>query len=331
MQCPILSDLPPPPAGKTGWPWTEESRRLAEGHAWPRISVITPSFNQGEFIEETIRSILLQGYPNLEYIVIDGASTDNSVEIIKKYSPWLTYWVSERDNGQSDAINHGLQRASGDFATWINSDDLLCKNALVSHAEQVGFEAQTVYLGFCIYLDRDGQAIASHRGRVYSLEDLIRIRTVWRNQIHRGHIVQPEVLFPRALALSFGGLNTDNHFTMDYEFWGKLLLAGARFQYTDIPFGMFRRHGNQKTQDMLRQTRSLIETAARLVQQAQTFPQETKNGILRDLSAYLSEYEKDDWKGSGRLAKLGLPHFLVLQLRRLRTLMQSATGRANAG
>ena len=113
MQCPTLSELPSPPPGKTGWPWTEESRRLSsqtpDGRPWPRISVVTPSFNQGKFIEETIRSVLLQGYPNLEYFVFDGGSTDNSVEIIKKYSPWLTYWVSERDNGQSDAINRGLK------------------------------------------------------------------------------------------------------------------------------------------------------------------------------------------------------------------------------
>ena len=311
MQCPTLSELPTPAPGKTGWPWTEESRRLpsqtAEGHPWPRISVVTPSFNQGDFIEETIRSILLQGYPNLEYIVMDGGSTDNSVEIIKKYSPWLTYWVSERDNGQSDAINRGLKTASGDFATWINSDDLLCKNALVDHASQVGFEARTVYVGFCVYIDKNGKPISSHRGRVYSLEDLLRIGTVWRSQVHRGHIVQPEVLFPRELALSVGGLNTDNHFTMDYEFWGKLLLGGARFQYTEIPFGIFREHANQKIHDMLRQTRSLIETAAQLAQQAGALSEETKKEILADLRGYLKEYETDYWKGSGRLAKLGLP------------------------
>src|SRR5262245_3501398 len=109
MQCPTLADLPPPPPGKTGWPWTEESRRSANqtagGRPWPRISVVTPSFNQGDFIQETIRSILLQGYPNLEYLIFDGGSTDNTVEIIKKYSPWLTYWVSEPDGGQSEAIN----------------------------------------------------------------------------------------------------------------------------------------------------------------------------------------------------------------------------------
>src|SRR5688572_28969334 len=108
MRCPMLSDLPAPPPGKTGWPWTEETFQLPEampdGKRWPRISIVTPSYNQGQFIEETIRSVLLQCYPNLEYIVIDGGSTDDSVEIIEKYKSWLTYWVSEPDKGQVDAI-----------------------------------------------------------------------------------------------------------------------------------------------------------------------------------------------------------------------------------
>jgi len=124
-----LQDLPSPPEGKIGWPWTEQTEvlpdKMPDGSDWPRISIVTPNYNYGHFIEETIRSILLQGYPNLEYIIIDGASTDNSVEIIKKYERWLFYWVSEKDRGQSNAINKGLEKCTGEIFNWINSDDFL--------------------------------------------------------------------------------------------------------------------------------------------------------------------------------------------------------------
>src|SRR5262245_39003268 len=134
MRCPALADLPPAPPGMTGWPWTVETPRLpalrADGTPWPRISIVTPSLNQGQFIEETIRSVLLQGYPDLEYIVIDGGSNDASAAIIRKYEPWLSYWISEPDRGQAHAINKGLHRSSGEIFQWINSDDLLADRAL---------------------------------------------------------------------------------------------------------------------------------------------------------------------------------------------------------
>ena len=109
MQCPTLNELPRPPKNKTGWPWTSESIHFSsithEQHQFPKISIVTPSFNHASFIEATIRSVLLQGYPNLEYIVIDGGSTDGSVDILKQYEPCLSSWVCEEDSGQYDAIN----------------------------------------------------------------------------------------------------------------------------------------------------------------------------------------------------------------------------------
>jgi glycosyltransferase involved in cell wall biosynthesis len=100
----------------------------------PRISVITPSFNQGQFLEETIESVLRQGYPNLEYIIIDGGSTDSSVETIRRYEKNLAFWVSEPDKGQTEAINKGLRRATGEIVTWLNSDDLNFSDTLASTA-----------------------------------------------------------------------------------------------------------------------------------------------------------------------------------------------------
>jgi glycosyltransferase involved in cell wall biosynthesis len=96
----------------------------------PKITIITPSYNQGEFLEDTFRSVLDQNYPNLEYFVVDGGSTDNSVDIIKRYTEHFDWWVSEKDRGQSHAINKGLERATGDIVTWLNSDDFFYPGAL---------------------------------------------------------------------------------------------------------------------------------------------------------------------------------------------------------
>lgn len=124
---PKLQSLPEPSSSRQGWPWRIEENanvQFAIKNDLPKITIITPSYNQGQFLEETIRSVLLQGYPNLEYFVVDGGSTDNSVQIIQRYSPWLSWWVSERDNGQAHAINKGLVRATGEIIGYLNSDDL---------------------------------------------------------------------------------------------------------------------------------------------------------------------------------------------------------------
>lgn len=137
-----LNDLPAPPEGKAGWPWTEAPEPLppamANGAPWPLISIVTPSYNQGAFIEETIRSILLQGYPALQYIVFDGGSSDESVAVIEKYAPWIDHWKSEPDRGQGHAINKGIALCSGEIFNWVNSDDVLTPGALRTVAQTMG-------------------------------------------------------------------------------------------------------------------------------------------------------------------------------------------------
>lgn len=287
MRCPKLDELPPPPLGKTGWPWKEESRRLPDvqsnGDPWPRITVVTPSRNQGRFIEEAIRSVLLQGYPNLEYVVIDGASDDQSVEIINKYSHWLDHWSSEPDDGQSSAINRGLQMGSGLFATWINSDDMLCQNALANCTSRIVFSPDVVYVGMCKYSDDDGNILSTHQGQVHCFEDLVRLRTVWRSG---GCIVQPETLFPRELVLSVGGVNTTLPYSMDYELWGKLFLAGAKFEYVPIPIGISRRHVGQKSKQRINSTDEMVTTASKLLALNTFLTEDKKKEILDDLEAY---------------------------------------------
>jgi len=128
---------------------------MADGRKWPTISIVTPSFNQGRYLEETIRSILLQGYPQLEHIVIDGGSRDESVAIIKKYERWLSYWVTESDRGQAHAINKGLARCTGEIFNWINSDDYLMPGALGKIATAFRDEADAV-AGTVLNFDENG-------------------------------------------------------------------------------------------------------------------------------------------------------------------------------
>lgn len=219
MRCPILSQLPAPPRGKKGWPWTEESLQLPDtmpdGHPWPRISIVTPSYNQGRFVEETIRSVLLQGYPDLEYIIIDGGSTDCSVEIIKKYEEWLTYWVSEPDRGQSDAINKGFQQASGQIYTWLNSDDYLLQEAVARIAE--AHRASPVaggWFGEALLVKDDGTVQIVYRPSRLDVEGL----ADWI----KSHFLQPACFFSEKAWLKCGPLEEDLHYGMDFDLWLKI-------------------------------------------------------------------------------------------------------------
>lgn len=181
------------------------------------VSIVTPSFNQAAYLEQTIQSVLGQDYPRLEYIVIDGASTDNSVEIIKKYEDRLAYWISEKDSGQAEAINKGFAMAKGEILAWLNSDDYYLPGT-VSAAVRVFQENSDVVLiyGDMLAVDGEGQTINVLRYKQLSLEDLLCFQIIG----------QPSVFFRRAAFEKTGALETTFHFMLDHQLWIRLAQQG---------------------------------------------------------------------------------------------------------
>lgn len=263
----MLSQLPPPPSGKSGWPWTEESEVLppiqSNKQLWTRISIVTPSYNQGEFIEETIRSLILQNYPNFEYIIIDGGSTDKTLEIIRKYEKWIEYWVSEKDNGQSHAINKGFAKCTGEFVNWICSDDMLCKNALFYLSPFLNDNKNSLIISHGLRIDQNSNIIDEILPSVINnFENLVDIKQYWRRN---NSIMQQSCFYPLKELKRFELLNVSNHYTMDYELWGRLLIADIQIVRTSVMVGLFRWYGGQKTSNQNTVTNSLITTALRLI------------------------------------------------------------------
>ncbi|GEM_PF-1471827 len=240
MRCPTLKELPPPPPDKTGWPWTEESLQLPDtmpdGKPWPKVSIVTPSFNQGQFIEETIRSVLLQGYPNLEYIIIDGGSTDNSVEIIKKYEPWIAYWESKPDRGPAHAINKGFRKTTGIIIGWLNSDDVYTLNAIpkIAHYLASNQNIDVVY-GDCLYIDKTGCKI-----RHYKTADFDPVKLFIED-----FIPQPSTFF-RQKILKHTSLNEYLSYCFDYDLWLSIP-SKFRFKYVPILLSLYRLHSLSKS------------------------------------------------------------------------------------
>ena len=159
-----LARLPPPPPGRSGWPWTEAPSplppRRADGSPWPRISIVTGSHNQGNYLEETLRSVLLQGYPDLEYIVVDGGSGDGSLQIIERYAPFLTHWEEQPDRGQAAALNSGFRRATGEILAFLNSDDTYLPGALARVALAIDERRHRhLVTGRCLFVDSAGRSI----------------------------------------------------------------------------------------------------------------------------------------------------------------------------
>jgi len=230
-----LAQLPAPPAGRTGWPWTVGTTPPADAGAgpWPRISIVTPSYQQAAFLEEALRSVLLQNYPNLEYLVLDGGSTDGSAALVEKYAGHLAYWHSRRDRGQGDALNQGFARATGEIVGWLNSDDFYLPGALYAVARAFRDSPAEIVYGDAWNFFQDDQTLGYWqaywiRPSFLQFGGLLSSHaTFWRRAVH---------------VPVWADLNCN----VDGELWQRLV-PGRRLRHLPLPLGVFRAHAETKS------------------------------------------------------------------------------------
>lgn len=239
-----LADLPQAPAERTGWPWTEASPALPatrpDGSPWPRISIITPVYNQAHYLEETLRSVLLQGYPELEYIVVNDGSTDDSEGVLRRYAPWLAYWTTQVNQGQRAALNNGFQQATGQVQAYLNSDDLLLPGALERAALELDpRRGRHVVMGRCRFTDPEGRFIGvEHPSR---FESHRRVLEVWK-----GHTIpQPSVFWTPEVWRTCGPIQEE--LWVDYGLFCRFSRR-YRFHEIDQVMSTYRLHPESKTQ-----------------------------------------------------------------------------------
>ncbi len=206
----------------------------------PKISIVTPSYNQGEYIEQTILSVLYQGYDNLEYFILDGGSKDNTVEVIKKYEDKIDYWHSHKDNGQSSAINDGFAKATGDILYWLNSDDILMPGALLRIGNLFkSIDKPTVIFGNCIHFHQTN--FKKVRG-----SNVVNAKSKFDLSLY-DYMIQPSAFWNRAAWELAGPLNETLCYTMDWEWFIRAEKSGVEFIPLNDYLSLFRLHEVHKT------------------------------------------------------------------------------------
>jgi len=261
LPIPDLSSLPPPPPGRIGWPWTEPGpASTADGLGifpvdLPTVAVVTPSYQQAEFIEETIRSVLLQGYPKLIYVILDGGSTDGSVAIIEKYADWLSGWVTGPDGGQAAAIDKGFEMVGGEILAWLNSDDVFEPGAIwTAVGEFIKNPGAVLIYGDAEKIARDG----TRMGRAPEVQACDKNHLLTENNA----IVQPSAFFRRAAYDAAGKLDHALWWALDYDLWLRLADVGT-LVYVPQRLSQTRLYAEAKTGSgspkMFKEIRAVVE------------------------------------------------------------------------
>src|SRR5262245_50801046 len=293
----------------------------------PRITVITPSFNQAAYLEQTISSVLDQGYPNLEYIIIDGGSTDDSVEVIRKFEDRIAYWVSEKDRGQAHAINKGMERATGDIIAYLNSDDYYLEGSLARVAEHFSrHPAVDLVHGRCRVVDERGLKIDERTGSITRYEEILDLWDVWWN---RRNFVQPEVFWTRRIADKIGPFREDLFWVMDYDYWLRILQAVGRVSFIDAELAAFRLQPHQKSMQRERSAEELLgvvrpyifsdDAGVRWIKRNELQGKWIfQTGFLREVELSLQRSE-ERWRRLLRLAWFSLRHPQLFAARTFRT------------
>ncbi len=252
--------FPSPPDDFHGWPWdittSNPEKTISDNNKLPRISIVTPSYNQGQFIEETIRSVLLQGYPHLEYIIIDGGSTDETINIIQKYEKWITFWQSASDAGQADAIAKGFQQASGQILAWQNSDDYYEPDAFNRIARFFNDNSDIVFAnGDVNVVDLNSHFVR----RVFAMRPS---RFFAANYGLHGW-PQPGCFWRKSTYEQIGGIDPTLQFCMDKDLFIRLVSVGNGRRVSGAPLANFRVHKQAKTATLThiaqRETDHIIE------------------------------------------------------------------------